>query len=648
MELLLKEEKIKWQGSLKATYNKYFHPDTLEMSNQKMFKMLFDGEIISSFQFETITGRQVLEKVKAKTFDEISAANSLMRLTTDGEQPVDKYVRYKNDSNEWTKDMNAYGLNNKEQNVLIEILSSRYGVCDTQELLMLLSMHKDISSFNLKEANLLRKSVAKKDPKKQEEQKKIFYEHGLKNGTRKCLLDYVWNECFTPTFGYAFSLPHIAGYTLILMIEMNIAFKYGSIFWKTACLTVDSGIVGDQERTTNYGKNAKALENFKSEILPPSLNKSDVGFTPDLKQQKIVFGLKPITGINIETAEEIINNRPYKSFNDFYEKNVENGLLTNKKLITLIKSGLFDEVISNRKALMVNYVKMINPPKKKLTAANISKIITNIPNVFKNEIELYNFFQEIKKNKTHNKLMDKYLSDYKKDCEDFTTKKYDKAYYYDNDGNFIIEKKVFEKYYKKKAEKLLDWLKTDEAVKIEQSLRCKDFWKENCMGSLAQWEMESINFYIHKHELDEYPLNDIFNIENFNKLPEEPIYEEVKSSRGNIFKNFKTYEIAGTVVDTLPNKGIAILITQFGVVQARIGKGRFQYYNKKIMQGTGSNRVNIDDSWFKRGTKLVCVGYRRNTDFICNSRNSPYPHSLMRINGVSNSKLIIQTEKKKA
>ena len=53
MDLLLEHGKIEWQGSLKETYNKYFHPDVLEMNDVEMYEMLFDGDIISAFQFET-------------------------------------------------------------------------------------------------------------------------------------------------------------------------------------------------------------------------------------------------------------------------------------------------------------------------------------------------------------------------------------------------------------------------------------------------------------------------------------------------------------------------------------------------------------------------------------------------------------------
>ena len=198
MDLLLEAGEIEWQGSLRSTYNKYFHPKALEMQHPDMYEMLFKGEIIAAFQFETIVGRVALEKVKAKTFDEIAAANSLMRLSSDGsEQPIDKFVRYKNSPEEWEQDMINYGLTKDERQVLHEVLDSRYGVCDTQELLMILSMRPEISNFDLTMANKLRKSIAKKDEKLQEAQRIIFYEECAKVGTSINFARYVWEECFS-------------------------------------------------------------------------------------------------------------------------------------------------------------------------------------------------------------------------------------------------------------------------------------------------------------------------------------------------------------------------------------------------------------------------------------------------------------------
>ena len=202
MKLLLKDGKIEWQGSLRETYNKYLHPDVLDLISPKMWDMLFDGEVVGAFQFETMTGRQTLEKINARSFDELASANSLMRLSVpSGEQPVDKYVRFKGNISLWYQEMTEDGLTQEEQDILKEYLAPKYGVSDTQELLMSISMDNRISGFSLKEANKLRKSVAKKSEKAQDEQKEIFFEHGRKLGTSEALLNYVWFKEFALSFG---------------------------------------------------------------------------------------------------------------------------------------------------------------------------------------------------------------------------------------------------------------------------------------------------------------------------------------------------------------------------------------------------------------------------------------------------------------
>ena len=74
------------------------------------------------------------------------------------------------------------------------------------------------------------------------------------------MLDYVWEWLFKPSFGYSFSKNHTAPYSMILMQEMNMAYRYGVIWWKTACLSVNAGVVGDEGTTTDYGALRKLLE----------------------------------------------------------------------------------------------------------------------------------------------------------------------------------------------------------------------------------------------------------------------------------------------------------------------------------------------------------------------------------------------------
>lgn len=201
MDFMLEKGAIEWKGTLKETYEYYFSYENLDLKSKDIYELLYNGELINAFQFEGTTGIQALEKIKPATFDEVCSANSLMRLTNEGEQALDTYVKHKKDIGLWYSEMNEFGLTKKEIEIMEKHLLSTYGICDTQEVLMKLSLDPDISNFDLTEANFLRKAVAKKNPKKIEEQRQIFFDKGKESGTSETLLNYVWDVQMARTFG---------------------------------------------------------------------------------------------------------------------------------------------------------------------------------------------------------------------------------------------------------------------------------------------------------------------------------------------------------------------------------------------------------------------------------------------------------------
>ncbi|MGL4572739.1 MAG: PHP domain-containing protein [Clostridium sp.] len=202
MDLLLEDGKIEWQGTLKDTYNKYLHPDNITLEGDKLFKPIYDGTVTNAFQYETPLGQSVLKKIKPNNLYELSNANAVMRLASKStEQPLDKYVRYRQDINEWYKDMNKYGLNSDEISILESYLLDRYGICEVQEVLMEMCMSDKISNFTFGEADGIRKGLSKGKPKLIEKGKELFYSKGQTNGCRKVFLDYIWEEQFSMSFG---------------------------------------------------------------------------------------------------------------------------------------------------------------------------------------------------------------------------------------------------------------------------------------------------------------------------------------------------------------------------------------------------------------------------------------------------------------
>lgn len=163
LDLLLKDNVIEWQGNLKDTYEKYIGIYTLERDNLDMWKLLWEHKVMSFFQMEKDSGVQAVALAQPKSVDDLAVINSVMRLMAQekgAEQPLNKFARFKNDINEWYKEMSDYGLTEHEQDLLKDILGTSYGICEAQEYLVLLTQIPEAGGFSLSWGDRLRKAVA--------------------------------------------------------------------------------------------------------------------------------------------------------------------------------------------------------------------------------------------------------------------------------------------------------------------------------------------------------------------------------------------------------------------------------------------------------------------------------------------------------
>lgn len=437
----------------------------------------------------------------------------------------------------------------------------------------------------------------------------------------------------------AFSSPHVKGYSLILMIEMNICYHYGEVYWKTACLTVNAGLLGDEQSGTDYGAVAKAIGDMRGLVLPPNINLSDKGFTPFEAENKILFGLKPIANIGTDTLDEIIENRPFNSFGDFYERMIKSGKISDGKALTLIKSGCFDVFQPDRKQLMLDFVRINTPKKLKLTTVQLDFLSDHIDKIkFEKEYNIWLFRKAVfSRNKIPmNKEIEKeFINKYSMDV----------SYSFEN-GVLLVDEKSFDKLFKKVIEPLKKWLNEPETIDLYNKLKMMEFWKDNCMGTIESWEMESNLFYSKNHELELMPLKNYFDLANFNELSNEPIVIKYNNYKNRKIPQYKIEVIAGTVVDKIKQKNlISILTPNSGVVTLRIPKDLYAHYDQKVVRIDGKNKTVLDDSWFKRGTHLICVGFRRESEFILRKNGSQFSSFLMRVNGYNTEKLNIQMDK---
>ena len=683
LELLQEHGYVTPEPTLKETYEKVIGIYNLERDNPEMWEMVWKQKITSLFQMEQQSGIDAIAKTHPKSIDDLAVLNSVIRLMAQekgGEMPIDKYARFKKNLLLWDQEMTKYGLTAHEKELLHKELDISYGLSIAQEQFMMLVQIPEIGGFDLQWADRLRKSIAKKNPKEYEQLTKEFFENMEKKNLSSNLCNYVWKVLIAMNRGYGFNQAHTAGYSLVALQEMNLAHKYPIIFWNTANLIVDSaGKVETEEddeeclvveledineeteeivdiyepeeweeyeyedlpdrsgkkkkktKSINFGKIATAIGKFQAagiKVVPPDINKSGFTFTPLIEENSIASGLRNITRISADLVNKIIANRPYESLEDFQNKVKVN----RTQMLNLLKCGAFDNLYPDRMATIEQYLASKASTKDKLTLANVPMLMKYgvLDEDAAEYCELYAYNRFIRKHIHEDRII-------------FPEKAL--AYYCDHfdmdlllDGNSIAVK-TWEKIYKKQIAPLGEFIKDNMAELLDKlnGELIREQFDNYAKGTISHYEIESMSFYYHEHELKKIdPI--VYELIDFHLLPPEPQVSSVIPTKDG--KSITLYElncICGTVLDKNKMKNTVTLLTPSGVVTVKIWKNQFAKYDKQIseVQADGKKKV-CEKSWFSRGNLLFLQGIRRGDAFIPKAyKNSLYRIPIMKITSVS-------------
>ena len=670
-ELLLKYGKIKWQGSIRATYNQYLHPDKLDYTTKEMWDDCSDGKIADLFQFITPVGGKCIRKIQPHSLEEMANANSLMRITVeDGIQPVDKFLAYKQDRSLWYKELDQYGVTNPDEiKALEKVLNYCYGCPSMQEDVMELCMEPKIAGFSLADADKARKIIAKKKSEDVAGLKEKFYSSVESHGNSINVANYVWEQCIKPQLAYSFSRNHVMPYSAEELQEMNLFYHYPPVYWNCATMIVNAGLANsttDNEedtssKTTDYGKIAKSIYRAKDGgviVKAPSINDSELIFSPHEQDNSILFGLGAISGINNDVTSQILSNRPYTSFTDFYNKNAYKGsLVTKSKFIQLIKAGCFDEFEPDRRIVMRQYFTLSTPNVTSLAMNNIGQIKAARVPIPKSIIGPYNFRKYVCnkqfkygnhpkfKSKTLYWLDQKALKYFENHCKSSMVEGVD---YWFEDDRWIVVDKSLEKLLAPSIETLKDYINTPEFLDKFNKARAKQSMIESVDGlDVNRWSFQSCAFYSQEHELANVDLVK-YSISHFSDLPEEPQFVE-RSFGKRSWKQFELSAICGTVIGRTDSHHLVTILTPDNeVVNVKMNDGAFAHYKAQLstVNPEGTKTV-IEKSWLERGSLLICCGYRRGTDeFVTKKyKASIFPSQLMKITSINGSYIEIQTER---
>lgn len=690
IDLLVEYGYVEKKETLKETYESIIGIYNLERDDPKMWEMVWNHEIQSLFQMEKQSGITGIALLKPSSVDELAILNSAIRLMAQekgGEMPTAKLARFKADASQWNAEMDTWGLTQQQKDVLKPILDISYGLCIAQEQFMELVQLPELGGFNLTWADKLRKSIAKKNPKEYDKLTEEFYKVTAEKGISAKFAHYVWDVLIRMSKGYGFNQSHTLAYSLIGLQEMNLAFKYPIMFWNCACLISDSGgneEVEDEEETpladnseekyynemeefseddseediedsydeedcdgypaevvvlkggkkkkkikaTNYGKIASAIGKIKTTgviVAPPDINKSSYTFSPDVENNTIRYGLSGITRIGEDLIKMIISNRPYSGLEDFLDK-----VKINKpQMVNLIKSGAFDG-FGDRVKIMHQYIDKISDAKKRITLQNMKMLIDFrlLPDSYDLQCRVYNFNKYLKKLKFENYY-----------CLDSTAFNFYHKYF-DIDKlepsndlpevEFRIKQITWDAYYQKHMDIVRPYIQKNNKELLEKvnERLTSDLWNKYCLGTLSKWEMDSVSFYSHPHELESVDM-EMYGFEEYYDLPETPEIDCFVPIKGKSVPLYKLHRIIGTVLDRDKTKKTVTLLTLKGVVTVRIYGAVYSQYDKQISErGADGKKHVLEKSMFSRGNKLIITGIRSEDGFVA-KKYSRTPHHLV-------------------
>ena len=330
--------------------NPDFDIEKIPLDDKETYKMMSMGRTDGVFQFESDGMKSVLRQFGPESIEDLTAILSLYRPGP--MESIPKYIHNRHHPEDVTY----------PTPLLKPILSVTYGCIVYQEQVM--QIFRTLAGYTLGRADIVRRAMAKKKHDVMKRERQFFLwgekdENGnviskgaVANGVDEKTAQKIFEDMQSFS-SYAFNKAHAAAYSFVAYRTAYLKRHYPAEYFASlmTCM-IDSS-----------SKIALYTEECKKNgirVLPPSVNTSGAGFTPD--GGNIRFGLNAVKNLGAGVIERLVNERKangkYTSAYDFCLRNYSREF-NRKALEGLIKSGAMDCLCGNRRKLLYNMEGML-------------------------------------------------------------------------------------------------------------------------------------------------------------------------------------------------------------------------------------------------------------------------------------------------
>ena len=307
----------------------------IPLDDKDTLKLFYNFDTNGIFQFESDAMKNLLKGIKVTRFDDIVAADALVRPGPDTKTYIERKtnntkVEYPNED-------------------IKRILEPTYGVLVYQEQIMQIA--NVMAGFTMSEADLLRRAMSKKKKELLSVQEEKFIEGAIKNGYEYQIAKKYYEDILSFA-EYGFNKSHAVAYSILAYKMAYLKAHFPKYFYLNI-LSMEIGKEGKSSRIIREarGKGVK--------FYLPDINKSTEKY--EIVDDGVLFPLSNIKSVGESTAEEIKKARK-DGFTDLFDcfiKLTEIGI--NKKTFELLTySSCFDSFGYNKRTIIENLDNLLN------------------------------------------------------------------------------------------------------------------------------------------------------------------------------------------------------------------------------------------------------------------------------------------------
>jgi DNA polymerase-3 subunit alpha len=305
----------------------------LSLTDRKTYDLLCSGDTSGVFQLESSGMKDLVVRLMPERFEDLVALLALYRPGPLKSGMVDDFIKRKQG-----KTPIAYEVSD-----LKEILEETYGVIVYQEQVMKIATK--LASFNLAQADLLRRAMGKKNAEEMAMQKKNFLEGAQKSKISAKKAEKLF-DLMAKFAEYGFNKSHSAAYALVAFQTAYLKAHY-PVEFMAALLSSEMG------NSDKILRHLGECREKKIEVLPPDVNESHSDFT--VVGGKVRFGLAAVKNVGLGAIQSILSARGEKgnftSLADFCLK-VDLRKVNKRVIESLVKCGAFDSLGFSRAPLL--------------------------------------------------------------------------------------------------------------------------------------------------------------------------------------------------------------------------------------------------------------------------------------------------------